>query len=199
MRRHRSPRTFARSAALAVLACAGCRSTPNPGPTPGATPGPEARRDFPIGSFEVEEEVVVPLAPPEAYDAFADDLGKWWDHTFSPSPTAFYLEARPGGGFYEVFDDSGDGVLHARVTWAQRGERLVFRGPLGLHGLAIDMVHTITFAPVEGRPGETRVHATVHAMGELHEGHAEAVAGVWHHFLVERYGAWARGELEAQP
>jgi hypothetical protein len=49
-------------------------------------------------------------APPEAvYDAATGDISGWWDHYTSEHPKKLYLEAKPGGGFYEIFNDSGDG------------------------------------------------------------------------------------------
>ena len=35
-----------------------------------------------------------------------------------------YIEPRPGGGFIEIFDDEGNGVLHATVIYADRGKLL---------------------------------------------------------------------------
>jgi hypothetical protein len=84
----------------------------------------------------------------------------------------------------EIFDEDGNGVLHATVTAADRGKLLRFVGPLGLAGNAIDMVHTYEFAAIDD--GRTSLTVTVRAHGELQEAWAEAVDGVWNHFLVER-------------
>ena len=71
---------------------------------------------------------------------------------------------RPSGGFYEIFDDSGDGVLHATVIAAQRGKLLRFDGPLGLAGIAIKLVATYDFE-VFG-PDSTLLMVTVNGSGE---------------------------------
>ena len=133
-----------------------------------------------LRAFSFEHEVRVPVAPEAAFDAFTGDVSPWWDHTFSTDPVRFEIEPRAGGGFWEIFDEEGNGLLHARVTWAERGKKLVFRGPLGFHGRAVDMVHTFVF---EADGGATRVRATVEAMGVFEESHPAIVEQVWHHFL----------------
>lgn len=138
-----------------------------------------------IGGFTVVHEVVVPATPEEAFDAFTGDITPWWDHSFSGQPKKMVIEPRPGGGFYEIFDDQGNGALHATVIFAQRGRRLRFDGPLGFSGFPLQMVHTVEFDPTE--EGTTRVHLTVRVVGELKEGWSESIDRVWHHFLVERF------------
>ncbi len=120
------------------------------------------------------------------------EVDAWWDHRFSENPIRFYIDAQPGGGFYEIFDETGDGVRHAEVIFASRGETLRMRGPLGLSGYALDMVFTLQFT-AEG-PG-THVRLDVRGAGELEEGWAETVQRVWNHFLVERFKPYAEGKL----
>jgi hypothetical protein len=133
--------------------------------------------------FTVEQEVELPLPPEIAYDAMTGDISGWWDHSFSDSPAELYIEAKPGGGFYEIFDETGDGVLHAAVTFARRGKLLRFHGPLGLAGSAIDMVTTWEYRP---QGTGCVVKLTADAAGHVKEGWAEAVDATWRHFLVER-------------
>ncbi len=142
-------------------------------------------REVPTGAFVVEHELELPGTPESIYDAITGDISGWWDHSFSEKPARFYIEAKPGGGFYEIFDESGDGVRHAEVIFAQRGKLLRFEGPLGLTGNAIHMVMTYTFEPV----GEdsTRLKLSTHAAGEMQEGWAAAVDRAWRHFLFERF------------
>lgn len=134
-------------------------------------------------SWAVDLEIVLPGSPEVIYDAMTGDISGWWDHSFSEDPKQLYIEARPGGGFYEIFDDSGDGVRHAEVIFARRGEMLRLRGPLGFSGHALDMVHTLSFTAAGD---STRVALRINATGEHEAGWAEAVDGVWHHFLFER-------------
>jgi hypothetical protein len=142
-------------------------------------------REFKVGGFVVEHELVLPGAPETIYDAITGDISGWWDHSFSESPKELYIEAKPGGGFWEIFDDSGDGVRHATVIFAQRGKYLRFQGPLGLSGRAILMVHTYEFT--HAGTDSTRLKVSVHASGEIEGNLAETVDKVWWHFLVERF------------
>jgi len=141
-------------------------------------------RTLQTGGFAVELETVVPGSPVEAFDAFTAETLAWWDHHFSEQPRELFFEPRPGGGFVEIFDDEGNGALHATVIYAHRGKLLRFRGPLGFSGHALSMVHSLQFEPAEGG---TRLKLTVHGVGELETGWADAVEQVWRHFLIERF------------
>lgn len=153
---------------------------------------PETR---PYGSFAFKDSVQVPLSPGEAFDRFLQ-VDAWWDHRFSENPSRFYIEAVPGGGFYEIFDDSGNGVKHAEVIFVDRGKTLRLRGPLGLSGFALDMVYTLEFQASETG---TWVRLDVRGAGELEEGWATSVQGVWRHFLAERFLPFAQGTLGTEP
>jgi hypothetical protein len=150
-----------------------------------ALPAAAEHKPLEVGAFNVTHELVLPGAPEVIYDAITGDLSGWWDHSFSDEPASFVLEPTPGGGFWEIFDDSGDGVRHATVIFAERGKWLRFEGPLGFSGKAVHIVYTYKFTPV----GEdsTRLNLDVRAAGEIEEGWAETMDAVWHHFLFERF------------
>ena len=133
--------------------------------------------------FSFDKEITLPGTPEEIFDAVTGDISGWWDHSFSENPLEFYIDPLPGGGFWEIFDEEGNGVLHATVTAADRGKLLRFDGPLGLAGRAIQMVTTYTFEQV----GEdsTLMKVSVHAAGEVTEGLPELVESVWDHFIFE--------------
>lgn len=138
-----------------------------------------------VRGFRISHEVVLPGQPDVVYDAATGDISGWWDHTFSEKPEKFYIEAKPGGGFYEIFDESGDGVKHATVIMAQRGKLLRFEGPLGLSGNAIHMIHTYEFS--EQGSDSTMLKLTVNALGEVNKQLADTVDRVWYHFLFEQF------------
>jgi len=144
--------------------------------------------------FALEQAVVVDATPEEAWEAFTGDVSGWWDHSFSGDPHRLTIEPRPGGGFVEVFDASGDGALHATVTMAKRAEELQFRGPLGFakEGLNLQMAHRVRFEAVEGG---TRVSVAVRGIGEVPEGSPPIVQRVWRHFLEERFKPYVEGTL----
>jgi len=151
-------------------------------------------RSFTPSGFSFELDAHVPGTPEDVFDLFTGDVSPWWDHHFSETPVRFEIEPRPGGSFIEVFDAEGNGVEHARVTVAERGKELVFRGPLGFGrlGVHLDFVHRLTFTP---RGEGTDLHLSVHGAGEMEKDWPTTVEGVWKHFLLERFQPYATREL----
>lgn len=146
------------------------------------------QRPLSTGAFEVVQQVILPGTPDEIFDAVTGDISGWWDHTFSGDPARLYIEPEVGGGFWELFDEEGNGIRHAVVIGCERGRMLRLEGPLGFAGHALVMVHTFELEPVDG--GRTRLKVTVHGAGELEEGWVDAVERVWHHFIVEQLQPW---------
>jgi hypothetical protein len=160
---------------------------------------PEAAVEaFSVAGFEITEEVVVPGTPEFVYDHLSGDVLPWWDHHVSEEPLALYIEARVGGKFIEVFNAEGDGVEHGRVTFAHRGRRLTFEGPLGLHGKAINLVCNYYLEPVTGDGDSTRIKLEVNGWGDARQdGLKDIIARVWHHFLVEQFVPYITERAEA--
>jgi hypothetical protein len=150
-----------------------------------ASPAPDLVDEIVPAGFSFTIERTAPGTPDEIYDALTGDISGWWDHTVARNPARLYIEATPGGGFYEIFNEAGDGVRHAVVTAAERGVMLRFEGPLGLAGNALHMVHTYELERVGA--ASTRIRVSVHAVGEVQEGWPEAVEGVWDHFVNEQF------------
>jgi len=140
-------------------------------------------KELKTGAFQVRQELTLPASPEAVYDAVTGDISGWWDHSFSEHPKRLFIEPKPGGGFWEIFDDAGNGVLHARVIYADRGKTLRFTGPLGLSGQAVDVVTTYEFLP---DPAGTKLRLTCNVSGQINEGQDKIVDSVWHHFLFER-------------
>lgn len=151
-----------------------------------ALPAAAAIRTGAVGAFEITHEVEVPGTQEEAFDAFTGDISGWWDRSFSEHPFKIILEPRPGGGFYELFDEQGNGAQHARVIFVQRGQRIRFTGAMGFSGYAMEMVHTVDFLPADD-PQHTRVSLLVRAAGQLDPDWPEGIERVWKHFLDERF------------
>lgn len=142
---------------------------------------PKPRYDI----FSFDKEVILPGTPEQIFDAATGDISGWWDHSFSDNPKKFFIEAKPGGGFYEIFDDEGNGVLHATVIYSQRGKMIRFDGPLGLSGRAVQIVTTYEFS--EAGKDSTLMKVSVHGSGEMEEGMPAIVEKVWEHFIFERF------------
>lgn len=130
------------------------------------------------------DSVTVAATPEETYDTVTGDISPWWDHSMSGAPLRLYLEPRPGGGFYEIFNERGDGALHATVILADRPRRLRFEGPLGLSGMAVTMVTTYDLRPA-GTDSTVLVYS-VRMSGDFPDTLGAVVRATWHHFMVER-------------
>jgi len=144
-------------------------------------------------TFSFEMNFTYPAAPEVVYDHLTGDISGWWDHSFSADPYKLYIEATPGGGFYEIFDESGDGVRHATVIYAKRGEMLRMEGPLGLSGQAITLVCTYTLSPSD--EGGTLLNLTVNGAGDFTPETPEIVKQVWEHFLWEQFRPYLIGSV----
>jgi len=147
-----------------------------------AQDGTKTKAKYDVFSFD--KEVTLPGKPEVIFDAVTGDISGWWDHHMSEHPKELFIEPTPGGGFWEIFDDEGNGVLHATVIYADRGKMLRFDGPLGLSGKAIQMVTTYEFKPA-GKDS-TLFKVSVHAAGEVGEGLPAMIEKVWDHFIFEQ-------------
>lgn len=142
----------------------------------------EEKTDYDVFSFD--KQVTLPGTPEVIFDAVTGDISGWWDHSFSDNPKKFFIEPKPGGGFWEIFDGDGNGVLHATVIYADRGKILRFDGPLGLSGKALQVVTTYEFEPIGN--DSTLFKVSVHAAGEVDEGIPAIVESVWEHFIFDQ-------------
>jgi uncharacterized protein YndB with AHSA1/START domain len=150
-----------------------------------AIPSPAAgdTHDLKTGAFQVQQELILPANPEAVYDAMTGDVSGWWDHHFSAHPKRLFIEPKPGGGFWEIFDDAGNGVLHATVIVADRGKILRFTGPLGFSGQAVTIVTSFEFLP---DPAGTKLRLTCNFAGQYEDGADKILDQVWRHFLFER-------------
>jgi len=136
-------------------------------------------------TFQFEMNFTFPGNPVFVYDHLTGDISDWWDHSFSPKPHKLYIDARPGGGFFEIFDESGDGAKHATVIYAKRGEMLRMEGPLGLSGYALTLVCTYSLS--DAGEESTLLTLQVNGAGEFSDETPEVVKQVWEHFLWEQF------------
>jgi hypothetical protein len=144
--------------------------------------------------FSFEQQITLPGTTTRIYDAMTGDISGWWDHSFSEKPYKLYIDAIPGGGFYEIFNAGGDGARHATVILSDRGKILRYDGPLGLSGKAIQMVTTYEFSTAGA--DSTLVKVSVHGSGEVDEGIPAKIESVWHHFLYERLKPYVEGGMK---
>lgn len=136
-------------------------------------------------SFSFEMNFSYPGEPQFIYDHLTGDISAWWDHSFSENPYKLYIEPRPGGGFYEIFDESGNGAKHASVIFADRGKMLRMEGPLGLSGQAVTLVCSYALKASDDKG--TLLTLTVNGAGDFSEETPDMVQQVWEHFLWEQF------------
>lgn len=135
--------------------------------------------------FAFAKEVILPGTPEQIFNAATGDISDWWDHSFSETPKKLFIEAKPGGGFWEIFDDEGNGALHATVIYCEKPKIIRFDGPLGLSGKAVQIVTTYEFS--ESGKDSTLMKVSVHGSGELEPDLPALVEKVWEHFIFERF------------
>lgn len=139
----------------------------------------------PIAALSIHVETLLPGTPEWVYDAITGDVSEWWDHRYTKEPHRFVLEPHPGGHFIEIFNEHGDGAVHANVIWAERGERMRFVGPLGFSGQPTEIVTTFDFTPVGA--DSTHLAVEVNAMGPMNAEQQSALRRVWRHFILDRF------------
>jgi hypothetical protein len=147
-------------------------------------------------TFQFEMNFTYPGDPEFVYDHLTGDISGWWDHSFSANPYKLFIEPKPGGGFYEIFDESGDGAKHATVIYAKRGEVLRMEGPLGLSGQALTLVCTYTLKPADG--DGTLLTLNVNGAGDFSKETPAIVKQVWEHFLWEQFRPYIQSRFEEQ-
>ena len=115
-------------------------------------------------AFTSEHTVVLAATPERAFQAFADEVDKWWDasHSFAGDASAFAIEAYAGGCFCERSESVS--VAHMQVVNVRTGQSLTMLGGLG---------------PLQALPvnGVMRFEFTDHAAGAVLHYHY-AVSGV---------------------
>ncbi len=140
---------------------------------------------LPTGAWAFDFSLTLPGTPEEIFDALTGDISGWWDHSFSGKPAKLYVEPVVGGGFYEYFDEFGNGVRHAVVTYVDRPKLFRMEGPLGLAGNAFQGVYTYAFASAGA--DSTTLTLKVQAAGHVEPGWDAIVEKAWRHFLIERF------------
>lgn len=80
--------------------------------------------------FHIRHSVTVPVAPDNAYAAFAR-IERWWNpqHSYSGEAARLSLKLAPGGCFCETLVNGA--VEHMRVSYFEAPRRLVLSGALG--------------------------------------------------------------------
>jgi uncharacterized protein YndB with AHSA1/START domain len=118
-----------------------------------SVPGP-ARAETGVAAtgFTVRLEATIHAPPARVYQAFTDEVGRWWnaEHTYSHDAANLSIDARAGGCFCEKLP-AGGGVEHLRVVNVAPGSLLRMAGALGpMQGSGLAGAFTVQFKPAEG-------------------------------------------------
>jgi hypothetical protein len=104
----------------------------------------------------IRHDYVLPVTPREAFDAYVEHIGQWWDPAYSPSADGYRgltIEPRVGGRVYLVDASMGE-VVWGEVLAITPGAVVEHTSSLGqdaAHPTAI----SVRFVPLDG--GRTRV------------------------------------------
>ena len=156
----------------------------------------EVVRSSPNG-FEVRHAVDVPLSPQRAWTAF-EQVGSWWDgeHTYSGNAANMRMALSIGACLCEIFEETGGGIEHLRVVYADPHKRAVLTGGLG--PLLYEAVAGVMDIKVDPAAGGSRVTMTYKVAG-FAAGNGDKMAPLVDQVLGEqmkRYGAYAAREAK---
>jgi DNA-binding transcriptional ArsR family regulator/uncharacterized protein YndB with AHSA1/START domain len=79
----------------------------------------------------IEQSLVLDAAPSRVFEAFTIDIDAWWAPRAS-SGSKIRLEPFVNGRLYEAFNESGQGVLYASITYIKQDQELRLCGTLEL-------------------------------------------------------------------
>ncbi|MEO1449881.1 MAG: ATPase [Bacteroidota bacterium] len=129
--------------------------------------------------FTIYHQVEVKASAAEAYTAFVERIGEWWEssHTYSGNAANMSIHPVVGGCLCEALPDGGH-VRHLDVVYVAPGQSVRFVGGLGpLEAMAANGSSMgWTFTPLEG--GGTRIELTYIVSGYSPKGMASMAAPV---------------------
>lgn len=141
----------------------------------------------------VRREVVVPVAPPRAFEAFTARMTDWWPsrHHIGSAPIAeIVIEPREGGRWFTRHEDGSETSTGVVTAW-EPPDRLVVTWQIGADWkFHVDLVTTVEVTFVEEAPDRTRVRLE-HRDLDRYGPDAEKMRTTF-----EQPGAW-QGTLEA--
>ena len=141
--------------------------------------------------MNIHKSIAVACAPEQAFGIFTRDIGKWWplDRGFSYGRARakdIFLDARPGGRFYERFTDGSEFEI-GRVTRSDPPHLIVFTWKSPDWEVATEV--EVRFSP---EAGGTRVELEHRGWGEAPKmrERSKGFAGGWD-VVLGQYAAHA--------
>ena len=135
----------------------------------------------------IRHEYVLSVPPQDAFDAYVEHIGQWWDPSYSPDADGYRgltIEPSVGGRVYLVDASMGE-VVWGEVLEIEPGALVVHTSSLGQDRAHPSRV-SVRFVPLDG--GGTRVEFE-------HGGWSADNAGYRHKFtdwpvMLDRYAAF---------
>lgn len=150
-------------------------------PVPGGAPiGPQAPpgglEPTTASAMELWVRVFLPVPPPRAFAAFANDIDSWWGYRLRDRARCT-IEARVGGRFTQEWDNGG--MLFGEFTVWDPPSLIVLRGPLTM---TRPVLNTVEFL-FEPAPDGTHLSVTHRAVGDLEAGDRDLYESGWRELL----------------
>lgn len=154
--------------------------------------------EYEVRGYRSSQTIEIDAPRDAVWQAATGDVSMWWDHTFKADRVELVIEPVFGGRFYERFREGEDsGALHADVIYVDAPAQLRMHGPLGLSGRSYDLV--IDWVLDETEAGTTAFTVNLSMHGEIDEGLATVVHGVWTHFIETRLKTYMESGCYLEP
>jgi len=142
--------------------------------------------------FEIRESVQLVIPPDQAWDAF-EQVGSWWNpaHTYSGKAANMRVALSLGACLCEMFEQTGGGIEHLRVVYAEPNKRAILTGSLG--PLLYEATSGVMDLTVERIAAGSRVTMNYRASG-FYKGGADKLAPLVDQVLADqmkRYRVYA--------
>ena len=142
--------------------------------------------------FEIRESVQLVIPPDQAWDAF-EQVGSWWNpaHTYSGKAANMRVALSLGACLCEMFEQTGGGIEHLRVVYAEPNKRAILTGSLG--PLLYEATSGVMDLTVERTAAGSRVTMNYRASG-FYKGGADKLAPLVDQVLADqmkRYRVYA--------
>jgi len=142
--------------------------------------------------FEIRESVQLVIPPDQAWDAF-EQVGSWWNpaHTYSGKAANMRIALSLGACLCEMFEQTGGGIEHLRVVYAEPNKRAILTGSLG--PLLYEATSGVMDLTVERTAAGSRVTMNYRASG-FYKGGADKLAPLVDQVLADqmkRYRVYA--------
>ena len=131
-----------------------------------------------MGSFQIEQEVVIHAARERVFKALTEEINGWWAFRLGTGHSRFTFEPKINGLFYEDWGN-GQGVLWGTVVYIKKDEEIRLNGLLGMYGA----VNSSYIYKLEDKGNSTLVKLSHQAVGLLEPQWEEAHQHGWNELL----------------